>query len=68
MILSGDQLYRMDYGDLIATHKKNGADATIAAIPVTRKDASALGIMRVDEEGRVHGFLEKPKTMPKLTW
>jgi glucose-1-phosphate adenylyltransferase len=62
VILSGDQLYRMDYGDLIATHKKYGADATIAAIPVTRKDASALGIMRVDEEGRVHGFLEKPKT------
>jgi glucose-1-phosphate adenylyltransferase len=66
VILSGDQLYRMDYGDLIATHKKHGADATIASIPVTREAASALGIMRVDEEGRVHGFLEKPKTNAEI--
>jgi glucose-1-phosphate adenylyltransferase len=62
VILSGDQLYRMDYSDLIATHQKYGADATIAAMPVTRDAASALGIMRVDDTGRVQGFLEKPKT------
>jgi glucose-1-phosphate adenylyltransferase len=62
VILSGDQLYRMDYRDLIATHEKLGADATIAALPVTREQAKAFGIMRVDEGGRVHGFLEKPQT------
>lgn len=66
VILSGDQLYRMDYGDLIATHKKAGAAATIAAMPVTRDAAKALGIMRVDDSGRVLGFLEKPQTYQEM--
>jgi glucose-1-phosphate adenylyltransferase len=62
LILSGDQLYRMDYGEMLATHQKTGADVTIAALPVDRKMAGGLGIMRVDEGGRVQGFLEKPQT------
>ena len=62
LILSGDQLYRMDYGDMIRTHEEAGADVTIAALPVDRKDASSLGVMRIDETGRVVGFLEKPQT------
>lgn len=62
LILSGDQLYRMDYRDMLATHIRDGADATIAALPVTRKQASAFGLMRLDDSGRVLGFLEKPKT------
>ena len=62
LILSGDQLYRMDYREILETHKKSGADATIAAIPVTREAARGFGIMRVDDTGRVRGFLEKPKT------
>lgn len=62
LILSGDQLYRMDYRDMLVTHKESGADVTIAAIPVDRRDASSLGIMRVDETGKVVGFLEKPRT------
>ena len=62
LILSGDQLYRMDYGDMIRTHEESGADVTIAALPVDRKDASSLGVMRIDETGRVDGFLEKPQT------
>jgi len=62
LILSGDQLYRMDYSKLLETHKKSGADATIAAIPVTREAARGFGIMRIDDSGRVRGFLEKPKT------
>ena len=66
VILSGDQLYRMDYTDLINTHKKAGADATIAAMPVTRADAKSLGIMRVDDTGRVQGFLEKPQTEKEM--
>lgn len=62
LILSGDQLYRMDYAEMLATHQKTGADVTIAALPVDRKMAGGVGVMRVDEEGRVQGFLEKPKT------
>jgi glucose-1-phosphate adenylyltransferase len=62
LILSGDQLYRMDYRQILDTHIKSGADATIAALPVTREAARGFGIMRVDDDGRVRGFLEKPQT------
>lgn len=62
LILSGDQLYRMDYRDMLRTHQESGAAVTIAAIPVTRQAARGFGIMRIDESGRVAGFLEKPKT------
>jgi len=61
LILSGDQLYRMDYREILATHQKSGADVTIAAIPVTREAARGFGIMRIDDNGRVRGFLEKPQ-------
>ena len=66
LILSGDQLYRMDFRDMMRTHIESGADATIAGIPVDRKDAAALGIMQVDDDGRVQGFVEKPKTDAEL--
>lgn len=66
LILSGDQLYRMDFQDMIATHEEAGADVTIAAKPVDRAAAGGLGIMRVDESGRVVGFLEKPSTDAEL--
>jgi glucose-1-phosphate adenylyltransferase len=66
LILSGDQLYRMDYHDMLRTHQQSGADATIAALPVTRQQASGLGIMRVDESGRVRGFVEKPRSDEEL--
>lgn len=62
LILSGDQLYRMDYREMLATHQKAGADVTIAALPVTRQQAHGFGLMRLDDSGRVLGFLEKPKT------
>lgn len=62
VILSGDQLYRMDYGDMLRTHIESKADATIAGIPVTREQAKAFGVMRINDEGRVQGFLEKPQT------
>jgi glucose-1-phosphate adenylyltransferase len=62
LVLSGDQLYRMNYADMLATHQKSGADVSIAAMPVTREAARAFGIMRADDTGRVVGFLEKPKT------
>jgi glucose-1-phosphate adenylyltransferase len=66
LILSGDQLYRMDFGEMIATHLDSGADVTIAAKPVDRRAASSLGIMRVNESGRVVGFREKPQTDAEL--
>jgi glucose-1-phosphate adenylyltransferase len=66
LILSGDQLYRMNFQKMIAAHKSSGADVTISAVPVYSKDASGLGIMRLDDTGRVGGFLEKPRTEAEL--
>jgi glucose-1-phosphate adenylyltransferase len=62
LILSGDQLYRMDYSDLIRTHRDSRADITIAAIPVPEKDTTGFGLMSMTDDGRVTGFVEKPKT------
>ena len=62
LILSGDQLYRMDFREMIRTHLESKAPVTIAALPVDRRQASSFGIMRLDDSGRVVGFLEKPKT------
>ena len=62
IILSGDQLYRMDYRKLIQSHQESNADATIACMPVTREQASGFGIMQLDDTGRVRGFVEKPET------
>lgn len=60
-ILSGDQLYRMDYAEMLETHKKNNADLTIAVMPVPWEEASRFGIITTDEEGRITKFTEKPK-------
>ena len=65
LILSGDQLYRMDYRDIIQTHRESKADVTIAAIPVPEKDTPGFGLMRMDDTGRVNAFVEKPKTEPE---
>ena len=62
LILSGDQLYRMNYGEMLETHRGSGADVTIGAVPVTREQATGFGILRADNSGRVTGFLEKPQT------
>ncbi len=61
VILSGDQLYRMDVRLVIDQHKESGADLTIATIPVGRTEASSLGIMQINEERRITRFVEKPK-------
>ncbi|MGE0606345.1 MAG: glucose-1-phosphate adenylyltransferase [Pirellulales bacterium] len=66
LILSGDQIYRMDYRDMLATHQKTKADVTIGVTPVSSEAAAAFGIMRIDDDGRVVGFLEKPKTEAEL--
>lgn len=62
MILSGDQIYRMDYRDMLRTHQQSRADVTIAVMPVNREASRSLGVMRIDDTGKVVGFLEKPKT------
>lgn len=62
LILSGDQLYRMDFRHLIETHRGHRADVTIAAIPVEEKDTAGFGLLSMDAHSRVTGFVEKPKT------
>ncbi len=66
LILSGDQLYRMDYAEMLRTHVESGADVTIAGLPVDDEKAAGFGIMRLDDAGRVEGFVEKPKTAEQL--
>lgn len=61
MILSGDQLYRMDFREVMAQHIKTKAELTIATLPVNAQDATSLGIMKTDATGRIHEFVEKPK-------
>jgi glucose-1-phosphate adenylyltransferase len=61
LILSGDQLYRMDLRRLIREHAANGAEVTVATMPVDRAAASSLGILHINEEHRITRFVEKPK-------
>ena len=61
LILSGDQLYRMDFRAVLEQHLASGADATVATIPVERDAAGAFGIMQVANDRRITRFVEKPK-------
>jgi glucose-1-phosphate adenylyltransferase len=61
LILSGDQLYQIDFQEMLFSHKESGADITIATIPVTGKEASEFGILKTNE-GMITSFIEKPKT------
>jgi glucose-1-phosphate adenylyltransferase len=67
LILSGDQLYRMDFQQLIKAHLATNADVTIAVLPVDRSQTAGLGICKLDENGRVTGFTEKPQREDQLT-
>ena len=62
VILSGDQLYRMNFAEVFKQHLDRGADVTICTKPVERRDAGALGIMHVDDQQRIVRFVEKPGT------
>jgi glucose-1-phosphate adenylyltransferase len=66
LILSGDQLYRMDFRQLLQTHLEARADVTIAVLPVDRSQVAGFGIMQLNDSGRVVGFVEKPKTEQQL--
>ncbi len=61
LILSGDQLYRMDYSLFVQHHRSTGADLTVAALPVDGEQAEGFGLMRTDDEGNIKQFSEKPK-------
>ena len=61
LILSGDQLYQIDFQEMLADHKDSGADITVATIPVTAKEASEFGILKT-EAGMITSFTEKPKS------
>jgi len=60
LILSGDQLYQMDFNDMIKKHKKSGAEITIATYPVDAKDATSFGLLKTNEENIITSFIEKP--------
>src|SRR5512143_1877397 len=60
LILSGDQLYQMDFRKMVDTHRRHVADATVAVIPVSREQTAALGILKVNRQGRIVHFEEKP--------
>ncbi|MBN1355006.1 glucose-1-phosphate adenylyltransferase [bacterium] len=67
LILAGDHLYRMDYREFLGFHRDTGADCTLAAIPVGRRDVSSYGILKADGEYRVTRFHEKPTDPGLLT-
>ncbi len=60
LILSGDQLYQMDFSKMIDAHKKSGAALTIATIPVGDREAPEFGILKSNEENVITSFIEKP--------
>lgn len=61
MVLSGDHIYKMDYGRMLAAHEENEAECTIAVLPVDISEASRFGIMDCDENNRILSFEEKPE-------
>jgi glucose-1-phosphate adenylyltransferase len=61
IILSGDQLYRMNFDEVITQHIVTNAEITIATLPVSRAEAKSLGIMQIDDTNRITRFVEKPK-------
>ncbi|MGQ9686360.1 MAG: glucose-1-phosphate adenylyltransferase [Thiobacillaceae bacterium] len=66
LILAGDHIYKMDYGEMLAFHVQNEADMTVACIEVPRQEASAFGVMQVDGDERVVAFVEKPADPPPM--
>ena len=66
LVLSGDHIYKMDYSKMLADHKKNGADCTIAVLDVPLEEASRFGILNTNPDGSIYEFDEKP-AVPKST-
>lgn len=68
LILSGDQLYQMDFRDMIKNHIDKGAEITIATIPVNAKDGTSFGILKADAELSITSFTEKPNAEKIVGW
>lgn len=68
LILSGDQLYQMDFQEMLDTHKATGADISIATIPVGDREAPDFGILKKDSQGLITSFIEKPKKELLKDW
>ncbi|MDZ7756203.1 MAG: sugar phosphate nucleotidyltransferase [Rhodohalobacter sp.] len=68
LILSGDQLYQMDYQKMLDRHIENDADLTVGTIPVNAEDATGFGIMKTKKEGTIEDFIEKPSTDELEKW
>ncbi len=66
LILAGDHLYHMDYRPFLATHIRRRADISVAVVPITREDASGVGVLKIRSNGRVHRFVEKPSSEADL--
>jgi glucose-1-phosphate adenylyltransferase len=64
IVLSGDHVYKMDYSKMLRFHTDHGAGATLAVIEIPSEEAGRFGVVNVDGEDRITGFLEKPTTMP----
>jgi glucose-1-phosphate adenylyltransferase len=64
IVLSGDHVYKMDYARMLKIHRERGAAATIGVIEIPSEEAYRFGVMQVDREDRLVGFLEKPKNLP----
>ncbi len=68
LILSGDQLYQMDFCEMIDYHVNNNSDITIATIPVDKDAATGFGILKASDEGRITDFIEKPSLNQLADW
>ncbi|HEX7367728.1 MAG TPA: glucose-1-phosphate adenylyltransferase [Pelobium sp.] len=68
LILSGDQLYQMDFSDMIRNHIEKGAEITIATIPVNAKDGTSFGILKADADLSITSFIEKPNAEKIKGW
>ncbi|WP_378947210.1 glucose-1-phosphate adenylyltransferase [Paracoccus sp. R86501] len=66
IILAGDHIYKMDYEVMLREHVESGADVTVGCLTVPREEATAFGVMDVDDKGRIISFLEKPKDPPAM--
>jgi glucose-1-phosphate adenylyltransferase len=66
LILAGDHIYKMDYGDMIRQHLANGADLTVGCIPVPMRECVHFGVIQSDAQDRITGFLEKPREAPPM--
>ncbi|RCS28016.1 glucose-1-phosphate adenylyltransferase [Polaribacter sp. WD7] len=68
LILSGDQLYQMDFNDMIQKHEDSGAEISIATYPVTAKDATSFGILKTNDDNIITSFIEKPAAELLPNW